>query len=83
MNWNYSCTERKQKEMTRKSSEYDSKQSAKRGPYYSIYGETYDMGSYREREKKEKRRDKFIWTVGYIVMALLTIVFVCCLVWLV
>ena len=83
MNWNYSYTERKQKEMTSRASKYESRQSRKRGPYYSIYEETCSIGDYAERAKKEKRRDKFTWTVGYIVMALLTIVFVCCLVWLV
>ena len=83
MSWNHAYTKRKQKEMTRKASEYDPKKPVKRSPYYSIYGETCSIGHYKERDKKEQRRDKFTWMIGYIVMTLLTIVFVCCLVWLV
>jgi purine-cytosine permease-like protein len=69
MNWNYSNTKKK---LTKK-----------RSPYYSIYEDRYSMGNYTERMKKEKRIGKIAWITGYIVITLLTSVFVCCLVWLV
>tara|TARA_Y100000034_G_C6814997_1_gene366570 strand:- start:396 stop:647 length:252 start_codon:yes stop_codon:yes gene_type:complete len=83
MGWNDLYTKRKQKEMTQKAIEYDSEPSDKRTPFYSIYSDRYGVVDYNERIKKEKRRDKIAWMTGYIVMTLLTIVFVCCLVWLV
>ena len=83
MSWNALYTQRKQREMTNKAVESDSNKPVDRGPHYSIYSERYDSLDYRERRKKEERRDKIVWTTGYIVITLLTIVFVCCLVWLV
>mgnify|MGYP005833219945 CR=1 FL=1 len=83
MSWNALYTHRKQKEMTQEAIDRDSKRSSKKGPFHSIYSGQYDSLDYHERRKKEERRDKITWTVGYIVITLLTIVFVCCLVWLV
>ena len=86
MSWNYAYTKRKQKEMTDDAVSDSTKKTSvrrARSPHYNIYSELRHNATYKDRMQKEQRRDKIIWTTGYIVIALLTIVFVCCLVWLV
>lgn len=83
MSWNELYTKRRQKEMAKRSIEYNTKMLRKKGPFHSVYEDVYERGGCLDRRKKDKRRDKITWMIGYIVITLLTIVFVCCLVWIV